>query len=51
MGELTAIGTSATIKLGTNFCIGQNLSGAVNGAANLPGPGATGIQGTITLLP
>jgi hypothetical protein len=46
-----SIGTPKTIKLGTIFCIGQTRSGAVNGAADLPGPGATGIQGTINLLP
>ena len=48
-GALT-VGTPKAVKLASTFCVPQTLSGAVNGAANLPGPGATVIVGTINLL-
>ena len=45
------VGTPASIKLGSVFCVPATSSAAVNGTANLPGPGATTVVGTITLLP
>jgi hypothetical protein len=39
------------LKLGNTFCIPATNSAAINSAANLPGPGATSLQGTFTLLP
>jgi len=46
-----AIGVPKAIKLGSAFCVGATLNPTVNSNANLPGPGATGITGNVTLLP
>jgi hypothetical protein len=43
--------TAYPIKLGAVFCVAETTNGTVNGNANLPGPGATGIVGAITLIP
>jgi hypothetical protein len=39
------------ITLGSAFCVGATSNAIVNSNANLPGPGATSIVGTVTLLP
>jgi hypothetical protein len=49
-GALT-IGVPKAIKLGSAFCVGATINPTVNSNANLPGPGATGITGNVTLLP
>jgi hypothetical protein len=49
-GALT-IGVPKTIKLGSTFCVAATSAGTVNSNANLPGPGATNVTGTVTLLP
>jgi hypothetical protein len=49
-GPLT-IGTPRDVKLTSAFCVPQTTNPTVNSNANLPGPGATAIVGTITLLP
>jgi hypothetical protein len=51
-GPLTP-GTHAT-TLASAFCIpsvGGSLGFLINGAANLPGPGATSLPGTLELIP
>jgi hypothetical protein len=51
-GPVTASPTAT--KLGSVFCIpsvGGTLGFLINGAANLPGPGATSLPGTLQLLP
>jgi hypothetical protein len=49
-GALT-VGVPKAIKLGAAFCVGATTNPTVNANANLPGPGATSVVGTITLLP
>ena len=49
-GPLT-IGIPAPIKLVSVFCEPAAAASLLNGTANLPGPGATAVVGTITLLP
>ena len=42
------------VTLASTFCIpsvGGSLGFLINGAANLPGPGATSLPGTLQLLP
>jgi hypothetical protein len=46
-----SIGVPSTIKLGSSFCVGATTNPTVNSNANLPGPGATNVTGTVTLLP
>lgn len=46
-----AIGAPKAIKLASSFCVDATTNPTVNGNANLPGPGATAVVGTITLLP
>ena len=46
-----AVGVPKAIKLGASFCVGATTNPTVNSNANLPGPGATSVVGTITLLP
>jgi hypothetical protein len=51
-GVLNAGPHAATLV--STFCIpsvGGDLGFLINGAANLPGPGATSLPGTLTLLP
>ena len=51
-GPVTAAPTAT--KLASVFCIpsvGGSLGFLINGAANLPGPGATSLPGTLQLLP
>jgi hypothetical protein len=49
-GALT-IGTPASLKLASIFCVPLTGNAAVDGNANLPGPGATALAGTFKLLP
>jgi len=49
-GTLTP-GTPKAIQLGSVFCVGNTTNPTVNSNANLPGPGATSVVGTVTLLP
>jgi hypothetical protein len=49
-GALTP-GVAKPITLGSAFCVGATSNAIVNSNANLPGPGATSIVGTVTLLP
>jgi hypothetical protein len=44
------VGTPKNIKLASTFCVPATLSASVNGAADLPGPGATVIVGNVNLL-
>jgi hypothetical protein len=46
-----AIGTPKAITLASVFCVANTASPLVNANANLPGPGATSLVGTVTLLP
>jgi len=51
-GPITAAPTATT--LASAFCIpsvGGSLGFLINGAANLPGPGATSLPGTLALVP
>ncbi|HXJ37091.1 MAG TPA: hypothetical protein VMS22_23945 [Candidatus Eisenbacteria bacterium] len=58
-GSLLPIGTSHATTLATAFCIpaastdpnGTGQGFLINGAANLPGPGATSLPGTMVLRP
>jgi hypothetical protein len=50
-GTLADTGVPHNIKLGTAFCVPLTSNQAVNANANLPGPGATALVGTITLIP
>jgi hypothetical protein len=49
-GALT-IGVPKAIRLASAFCTPATIDATVNSNANLPGPGATVIVGTVTLLP
>jgi hypothetical protein len=49
-GALTT-NVATPIKLASVFCVPVTEAGTVNGNANLPGPGATALVGTITLVP
>jgi hypothetical protein len=49
-GGLT-VGVPKAIKLGSSFCVAATTNPTVNANANLPGPGATSVVGTVTLLP
>jgi hypothetical protein len=40
-----------SLALAQSFCIAPTTSAIINSAANLPGPGATSLTGTFTLLP
>jgi len=46
-----AIGVPKPISLGTVFCVPKTSNPIVDSNANLPGPGATSIVGTVTLIP
>jgi hypothetical protein len=46
-----AIGVPKPIGLASTFCVASTTSPLVNSNANLPGPGATNIVGTVTLVP
>jgi hypothetical protein len=46
-----SVGVPKAIKLGTSFCVGATTNPTVNSNASLPGPGATSVVGTVTLLP
>jgi hypothetical protein len=46
-----SVGVPKAIKLGTAFCVGATTNPTVNSNASLPGPGATSVVGTVTLLP
>ncbi|HWP65418.1 MAG TPA: hypothetical protein VNO26_05845 [Candidatus Limnocylindria bacterium] len=50
----TVTTTPSSVTLASVFCIpsvGGSLGFLINGAANLPGPGATSLPGTIAMLP
>jgi hypothetical protein len=44
-------GVPAPIKLGSSFCTPLTTNPTVNSNANLVGPGATSVVGTVTLVP
>ena len=44
-----SIGTPKPVTLGSTFCIPGTGNGAVDGSANLPGPGAVSLPGTFTV--
>jgi hypothetical protein len=46
-----AINTPKPLTLASVFCVASTASPLVNANANLPGPGATSLVGTVTLLP
>jgi hypothetical protein len=46
-----SIGTPKAITLASVFCVASTASPIVNANANLPGPGATSLVGTVTLVP
>ena len=46
-----SIDVPKAIKLGSAFCVQATGTGTVDANANLPGPGATNVSGTVTLLP
>jgi hypothetical protein len=49
-----SLSTPTTSTLASTFCIpsvGGSLGFLINGAANLPGPGATSLPGTLELIP
>jgi hypothetical protein len=46
-----ALNTPKAVTLASVFCVGVTTNGTVNSNANLPGPGATSLPGTITTLP
>lgn len=46
-----AVGVPKPIGLASTFCVGTTTSPIVNANANLPGPGATSVVGTVTLIP
>jgi hypothetical protein len=46
-----SIGVPKSITLASVFCVATTASPLVNANANLPGPGATSIVGTVTLIP
>jgi hypothetical protein len=50
-GLLQTTGQTKAVKLGSAFCVPLTANQAVNANANLPGPGATVLVGTIKLLP
>lgn len=45
------IGTPATVRLVSVFCIAATLNGLVNFSADLPGPGAVTLPGTFMVRP
>ena len=50
-GPLLDTGVPHSIKLASAFCVPNTGNNAVDANANLPGPGATIIVGTVTMLP
>jgi hypothetical protein len=50
-GSLLPIGTPHATTLASVFCIPASGAILIDGAASLPGPGATSLPGTLTLLP
>jgi hypothetical protein len=50
-GLLQDTGSTHAVKLGSAFCVPATTNTAVNANANLPGPGATVLVGTIKLIP
>jgi hypothetical protein len=44
-------GVPATVTLASTFCIPATGNGLVDASANLPGPGAVSLPGTLTALP
>jgi hypothetical protein len=46
-----SVGVPKAIKLGSAFCVAATTNPTVNSNAALPGPGATSVVGTVTLLP
>ena len=46
-----AVGVPKAITLASVFCVANTTSPIVNANANLPGPGATSLVGTVTLIP
>jgi hypothetical protein len=50
-GGALSVNVPAATKLASVFCVPVTTNGTVNANANLPGPGATTLIGTVTLLP
>ncbi len=50
-GSLMPVGSSHDVTLASVFCIPASGSILIDGAASLPGPGATSLPGTIRLVP
>ena len=50
-GSLFPAGTTRNLRLGSVFCIPLTESAPVNGAADLPGPGATSLRSTLRIVP
>jgi hypothetical protein len=50
-GLLKNTGVATPLKLASVFCVPLTLNNTVNANANLPGPGATVLVGTIKLIP
>ena len=50
-GSLFPVGTTRNLRLASVFCIPATTSLPVNGAADLPGPGATALRSTIRIIP
>ena len=50
-GSLLPAGTTRNLRLASVFCIPATTSLPVNGAADLPGPGATSLRSTLRILP
>ena len=46
-----SIGVPKSVGLASSFCVASTTSPIVNANANLPGPGATSVVGTVTLIP
>jgi hypothetical protein len=50
-GSLLPVGSSHATTLASVFCIPASGSILIDGAASLPGPGATSVPGTVRLVP
>ena len=50
-GSLLPAGTTRNLRLASVFCVPLTLSSPVNGAADLPGPGATSLRSTMRIVP
>lgn len=50
-GSLMPVGSTHAVTLASVFCIPASGSVLIDGAASLPGPGATSLPGTVRLVP